>query len=108
MIIKFNLKKFVVSLAIPWLVGAFSSLITMGDRQIYNEVTTPPLSPPSWLFPVVWGILYTLMGISLYLVWNKYEMYPDKKKAYLLFSLQLFLNFLWSPVFFTARNFLLA
>lgn len=108
MIIKFNLKKFLISVAIPLLVGGFSALITMGDMDIYKEINTPPLSPPSWLFPVVWTILYFLMGVSLYLVWNKQDIYVDKKKAYLLFCLQLFLNFIWSPVFFTARSFLLA
>lgn len=108
MIIKFNLKKFLISLGIPLLVGGFASLITMGDRDIYKDVATPPLSPPQWLFPVVWTVLYILMGISLYLVWNKHDIYIDKKRAYLLFALQLFLNFIWSPVFFTARSFLLA
>ena len=108
MIIKFNLKKFLISIAIPLLVGGFSALITMGDMDIYKQINTPPLSPPSWLFPVVWTILYFLMGVSLYLVWNKQDIYVDKKKAYLLFCLQLFLNFIWSPVFFTARSFLLA
>lgn len=108
MIIKFNLKKFLISIAIPLLVGGFSALITMGDMDIYKQINTPPLSPPSWLFPVVWTILYFLMGVSLYLVWNKQDIYLDKKKAYLLFCLQLFLNFIWSPVFFTARSFLLA
>lgn len=108
MIIKFNLKKFLISIAIPLFVGGFSALITMGDMDIYKQINTPPLSPPSWLFPVVWTILYFLMGVSLYLVWNKQDIYLDKKKAYLLFCLQLFLNFIWSPVFFTARSFLLA
>lgn len=108
MIIRFNLKKFLISIAIPLLVGGFSALITMGDMGIYKEINRPPLSPPSWLFPVAWTILYFLMGVSLYLVWNKPDTYADKRKAYLLFCLQLFLNFIWSPVFFTARSFLLA
>lgn len=108
MIIRFNLKKFLISIAIPLLVGGFSALITMGDMGIYKEITRPPLSPPSWVFPVVWAILYFLMGVSLYLVWNKQDIYADKRKAYLLFCLQLFLNFIWSPVFFTARSYLLA
>ena len=108
MIIKFNLKKFLISIAIPLLVGGFSALITMGDMDIYKQINTPPLSPPSWLFPVVWTVLYFLMGVSLYIVWNKQDIYVDKKKAYLLFCLQLFLNCIWSPVFFTARSFLLA
>ena len=108
MIIRFNLKKLLISLAMPLLVGGLSAFITKDDMDIYKEIARPPLSPPSWVFPVAWSILYILMGISFYLIWNKHDIYADKKRAYLLYFLQLFLNFIWSPIFFGAQNYLLA
>ena len=105
---KINYKKLIISIIIPLLVGGISAFLTRDSMSTFEKVAKPPLSPPGWLFPVVWTILYFLMGVSLYIVWNKQDIYVDKKKAYLLFCLQLFLNFIWSPVFFTARSFLLA
>ena len=64
MILKLNIKKFLVSLAIPLLVGGLSAFIIRNDINIYDSVNNPPLSPPRLVFPVVWSILYILMGIS--------------------------------------------
>ena len=108
MVFKFNLKRFLISIAIPLLVGGLSAIITRGDMDLYSQIKNPPLSPPSWLFPVAWSILYTLMGISLYLVWNSNAGYIAKRNAYIFFGVQLFLNFIWSPIFFVGRQFLLA
>ncbi|MCQ2478413.1 MAG: tryptophan-rich sensory protein [Clostridia bacterium] len=108
MIIKFNLKKLLISLAIPLVAGGISTLITAKDMKIYNDIVRPPLSPPMILFPIVWCILYILMGISLYLVWNSDADLYLKKKGYWIFAIQLILNFIWSPIFFTGRQFLLA
>lgn len=106
MIFRFNLKRLVISLIIPLAVGGLSAFVTRGDMDIYKTVERPPLSPPSVVFPIVWTILYILMGISLYLIWNSGDIYVDKKNAYIFFGIQLFLNFIWSPVFFTARQYL--
>ncbi len=108
MVFKFNLKRFLISIAIPLIVGGLSAIITRGDMNLYSQIIRPPLSPPSWLFPVVWTILYTLMGISLYLVWNSNASCIAKRNAYIFFGVQLFLNFIWSPIFFSGRQFLLA
>lgn len=108
MVFKFNLKRFLISIAIPLIVGGVSAFITRGSMDLYSQINQPPLSPPSWLFPVVWTILYTLMGISLYLVWNSNTSYSDKRRAYIFFGVQLFLNFIWSPIFFIGRQYLLA
>ena len=108
MVFRFNLKRLLISLAIPLITAGASALITGGNMDIYNEINRPPLSPPSVLFPIVWSVLYILMGISLYLVWNNNDTTADKSRAYLFFALQLFLNFLWSPIFFAARQFLAA
>ena len=106
MIFRFDLKRLVISLIIPLAVGGLSAFVTRGDMDIYKTVERPPLSPPSVVFPIVWTILYILMGISLYLIWNSGDIYVDKKNAYIFFGIQLFLNFIWSPVFFTARQYL--
>lgn len=108
MIVKFNLKRLIISLIIPLAAGGLAAFITRGDMDLYNSIKRPPFSPPGIVFPIVWTVLYILMGISLYLVWNNGDAYADKTAAYTLFGFQLFLNFIWSPVFFSARQFLLA
>ena len=108
MIFKIDFKKLIISLAIPLIVGAISAFITMGQMDIYSKIKQPPLAPSSVLFPIVWTILYLLMGISFYLVWTKYPTRYDKTSAYIAYAVQLFLNFIWSPIFFNAREYLIA
>lgn len=81
-------------------VGVLSSLLSGNFSSFYNELVRPPLSPPGILFPVVWTILYALMGISAYIIYASDAFETDRKKALKLYALQLFLNFLWSIVFF--------
>ena len=97
-----------MSLAIPLAVGGLSALITRNYRDVYSSINNPPLAPAPWVFPVVWTMLYILMGVSLYLVWNKDSDYLQKRCAFILFGIQLALNFIWSPVFFVYQKFLLA
>lgn len=108
MIFKLDLKKLILSLFIPLAVGGLSALISGGGMGFYETVEKPPLSPPGIVFPIVWTILYILMGISLYLVITKKDRYQSKTSAYAFFVLQLFLNFIWSPVFFSAKEYLAA
>ena len=108
MILKLNLKKLIISLLVPLGVGGLSALITGGNMDIYSKINRPPLSPPGIVFPIVWSILYTLMGISLYLVWNKNDNSSQSNIAYFWFAVQLFLNFIWSPIFFGAQQYLVA
>ena len=108
MIFKFDLKKLIISLFIPLAVGGLSALISGGGMDFYKTIERPPLSPPGIVFPIVWTILYVLMGISFYLVITKKDMYLNKTSAYIFFALQLFLNFIWSPVFFSANEYLAA
>jgi len=68
----------------------------------YTTLIKPSTTPPAWVFPIVWSILYTLMAISLWLVWLSPP--DDKTYAYTLFFVQLFLNFLWSWLFFYFRS----
>ena len=108
MVLRFNLKRLLLSLALPLLVGGFAAVITRDNMDLYSKITKPPLAPPSWLFPLVWTILYILMGVSLYLVWDNNANQEVKYKAFLLFGIQLFLNGIWSPVFFNNQQFLLS
>lgn len=108
MILRLNLKKLIISLLVPLGVGGLSALITGGNMDIYSKINRPPLSPPGIVFPIVWSVLYTLMGISLYLVWNKNDNSSQSNIAYFWFAVQLFLNFIWSPIFFGAQQYLVA
>lgn len=97
---KINWKLLLICLAIPLAVGGLSALITRGAMDNFNELTKPPLSPPSWLFPIVWTVLFLLMGISLYLVLTSRSGNTIIGQSVTLFGLQLFFNFFWSIFFF--------
>ena len=86
-------------------VGILSFLFTMGNMNIYGEINTL-IEPPKILFPIVWSILYILMGISSYKIFksNDYK----KVDALWLYGCQLIVNFFWSIIFFNFRNFLLS
>ena len=104
---KIDWKKLIISIAIPLGVGGLSALITSGNMKLFEEIEKPPLSPPAWLFPVVWTILYVMMGIALYLVITT-KTKEDKRPAIISFAVQLFFNFFWSIIFFNAQAFLFA
>ncbi len=94
-------KSLLINVAIPLVIGGIASLIVNNGFENYSEVTKPALSPPPWIFPVVWTILYILMGISTYLIYEK-----DKnlnRNAFIIYAVQLALNFIW-PVFFFGFN----
>ena len=68
-----KIKPYVISIVISLAVGGLSAVLTMDNMSIYDEIRTPPLSPPSILFPIVWTVLYILMGISAAIIYsNKY------------------------------------
>jgi len=103
---KIKLKPLLISLAISLGVGALSGVLSMGGFESYGQVAQPPLSPPDWIFPVVWTILFTLMGISAYLVYVSDS--PYRNSALLVYGVQLVVNFMWPLLFFNAQQFLLA
>lgn len=85
--------------------GALAGLLTGDATQIYNEtIIKPKLSPPTVLFPIVWSILYALMGISAARIWNSPES-KERTKGLNLFIVQLIVNFFWSLIFFNAQAF---
>ncbi len=102
---KINWRKLLVAILIPLAVGGLSALITSDSMQQFGALNQPPLSPPAWLFPVVWTVLYILMGVASYLVAVQPK---DSTLALFLYAAQLFFNFFWSIIFFGFQNYLLA
>lgn len=96
---RIDMKKLIISIAIPLAVGGLSSLITGGGMDSFGMLNKPPLSPPGILFPIVWTILYTLMGIASYLVFISDADREEKNNALFIYGLQLAVNFFW-PIFF--------
>lgn len=92
-----NKSALIISILIPLAAGSLSSLFS-GHMSSYSVLNKPPLSPPGIIFPIVWTILYILMGISAYIVFSSNN--PNREKALLFYSLQLFFNFCWSIIFF--------
>ncbi len=88
-------KSLILNIALPLGVGLAAGLLTMGAMDDFAALNQPPLSPPGWLFPVVWTVLYVLMGLSSWLVRRK-----DKQaRALSIYHLSLVFNFFW-PIFF--------
>ncbi len=96
-----NWKKLLLCIAIPLAVGGLAALLSGGMEEAYMGYIRPPLSPPAWVFAVVWPILYALMGYASYLV---AEASGDKKRPLTLYALQLAVNFLWPIVFFRFQS----
>ena len=106
---KINWRELLRSLGRSLGVGVVSALLTMDGMEQYQMMYRPPLSPPGWLFPVVWTILYTLMGISsarIYIIGK--ETGEDVSQPLKIYSLQLAVNFAWSLLFFNMQAFLLS
>ena len=104
-----KIKPYVISILIALGVGALSALLTRESMDIYSELRTPPLSPPSILFPIVWTILYILMGISAAMIYTEKNS-PSKARSSALatYASSLVVNFSWSIIFFNFRALLFA
>jgi tryptophan-rich sensory protein len=93
--------RLVVCLALCLGVGFVSGGVTAAEIPTwYASLTKPSWTPPNWAFPVVWNILYAMMGVSLWLLWDRSTDAPARRTAITLFLLQVALNAAWSPVFF--------
>lgn len=99
-----NMRQLIISILLSVGVGTVSALLTMNSIDVYNELQKPALSPPGWIFSVVWTILYILMGISAYLIYISDS--PDKYKALKIYIAQLIVNALWSVIFFNLECYL--
>lgn len=102
---KFQWKKLVVCLLLPLAVGGLAAFFTRNSMDLFAMVKKPPLSPPGWLFPVVWTILYLLMGFASYLV-----LVAEKpgRTAWKFYLAQLAFNFVWPILFFHLQMYLLS
>ena len=96
------------ALAIPLAVGGFSAFLTRDGMNYFKIVSKPPLSPPTWVFPVMWTILYLMLGAASYLVWVSGASIARRDRALTVYGLGLAVNFLWPIVFFTMRFYLTA
>ena len=100
-----NKSALIISILIPLAVGSMSALFS-GNMSSYSILDKPAFSPPGFIFPIVWTILYILMGISSYIVYSSNS--PNKPKALLIYGIQLFFNFCWSIIFFGLDLYLFA
>lgn len=95
-----NFLKAVISIAIPQAVGAVAGFLTASSVQgWFSTIIKPSFNPPNWVFAPAWTTLYLLMGIAFFLIW-KLPASPLRKKAMIIYFIQLTLNFLWSFGFF--------
>lgn len=102
---KVNIKKYAFWILLSEGVGALSGWLSRDGMKAYESaIIQPPLSPPPWLFPIVWTVLYALMGIGAARVYTA-PGGPHRSKGLNLFILQLVVNFFWSLIFFNAQAF---
>lgn len=95
-----NLLRNLFYLFFPLILGSIVGIIISSSID-YNTLNQPPLAPPAFLFPIVWSILYLLMGISYYLFQN--NVYKNKTLEVFVYYLQLFINLFWSIIFFILK-----
>ncbi len=101
------MKKILISLIILFLPIIIGTIIGMNiDTNIYQNLNKPLLSPPGIVFPIVWSILYILLGISSTIIYNSNSY--NKNYTLLVYFLGLILNFLWPLIFFNGQLFLFA
>lgn len=113
---KTKLEKIIVAIGVPILVGSISSGLVGNSRAAYAQLTQPEIAPPGWIFPIVWGILFVLMGIASYLIATSHRTTAHTatsqgeqvKEALTIYGVQLVVNFFWSIIFFRMERYLLA
>ena len=99
-------KKALICTAIPLAAGFLVGLLTRGAVKDFAMLKQPPLSPPGWLFPVVWTILYAAMGYSSYMIYETQSEPQKKQQALVLYWAQLAVNLLWPFFFFVFDRYL--
>lgn len=97
---------FILLCELVGIIGSIFTFTSIADWYVY--LNKPFFSPPNYLFGPVWTTLYALMGISVYLIWIKRVKNKKAEDGLKLFWIQLALNFIWTPVFFGAKNLFMA
>lgn len=105
---KVNKPLLIICIAIPLIVGAVSALLSGGGMDVFASVNKPPLALPAWIFPLAWTLLYTLMGISSYLILTSGASQKAIQGAMNIYVLQMLVNFLWPTFFFNFKWYLFA
>ena len=102
---KKHTKIILLSILIAETTGALSAWLTReGMKTFTNMIAQPPLSPPPLLFPIVWSILYALMGYGSAKIWMSAPS-SDRTRGLVLYASQLVFNFFWSLIFFNIQAF---
>lgn len=94
------------SIAVPVIVGSISAVLTSGAMKQYHAMPKPPMAPPAYLFPIVWTILYIMMGLAFYYVRTTEADESLKNRAVMYYAIQLGMNFFWSILFFSLSLYL--
>jgi tryptophan-rich sensory protein len=99
---KFNLKVFIICLLIVFLVvGGIGTLFTSNNTNtVWYSSIKPSITPPNWVFPIAWNLLFLLITFSLYFAWVNSKNKEQKNKVALIFGINFVLNILWSVLFF--------
>lgn len=98
----------IAAVLVTELVGGLSGLLAGDSRGMYESFDKIPLAPPGSVFGIVWPILYLMMGVSLFFIIISNADRAPKRKAYLIYGVQLFFNFTWSLLFFGGNFMFLA
>lgn len=96
-------KAYLFFLVLTETVGGLAGILTRNGVQAYADLPKSPLTPPDLVFPIVWTILFALMGIGAALVFLSDA--PGKTRALAIFAVQLAVNFAWSLLFFNLQAF---
>lgn len=104
-----KIKPYIISIVIALAVGGLSAFLTRNSMEVYTNIKQPPLAPPSVVFPIVWTILFILMGVSSAMVYVKgRESGVPVGETLKIYALQLILNFFWTIIFFNMQSYLFA
>ena len=100
-----NWKILIISLVIVYLVAFIGGIFTSSNvnTEWYNSIK-PSITPPSWVFPIAWNILFLLIAISLYFSWINAKNKKTKIKIAGVFGINFLLNILWSIIYFSLKN----
>lgn len=104
---KIDLKALVISILIPVILGGFIGLLTLSSNN-YQAIVKPSFAPPSIVFPIVWTILYILMGISSYLIYKSKVSKEEKENSLKIYIVQLIVNLVWPIIFFIVKNYFIS